>query len=288
MAGMLLIMLWHMNCYSSNMTETADTYGLVSFDTNVFKVLIVDDQVTNQMLIYRWLKKLGFQAIDIAGDGIEALEHIEYLDYDLILMDCKMPELSGYQTSRVIRELEKEAVKQVSIIAMTADMTAYNRAECILSGMDDVVYKPLQFNLLRAAIYAQLYKDQEDEFLPLPEIVKDKNNGESAPSLVDTTRIHEFTDGNKVVEGTLIRAFIEESEKSIRIMEQNCTQPHTSDWAEAVHSLKGASGNLGANGLYTLCAKAEGPFDESEITKSSLLREIKDEFSAVNDFLTSL
>jgi len=284
-----LIILWHTNCCSLGMMKATNTYELIPFNTNIFKVLIAEDQITNQMLLYKWLKKLGFQAIDIVNDGIEALEHIKNTGYDLILMDCLMPGLNGYKTTKIIRDLEKRTNWHLPIIAMTADTTDCNRTKCLQAGMDNCVYKPLQFKVLRKALYTQLYKDQEEP-LPFPEITKekDKNNGNSITPPVDTTRLYEFTDGNKVIEGTLVRAFIEESKESIKIMEKTCTQASSHDWAGAVHSLKGASGNLGANRLYTLCIRAEDPFAQDEVMKSILLREIKNELSAVNDFLKSL
>jgi signal transduction histidine kinase/CheY-like chemotaxis protein/HAMP domain-containing protein len=117
------------------------------------RILLTEDNVINQKIALRMLeKKLGYQ-IDIANNGKEALERLEGSDYNLVLMDCQMPELDGYDTTRVIRD-EKSTVRnhKIPIIAMTANAMKGDRERCLEAGMDDYVTKPIDIKELKDTI----------------------------------------------------------------------------------------------------------------------------------------
>jgi CheY-like chemotaxis protein len=107
------------------------------------------------------LEKLGYQA-DPATDGTQAVEALARTAYDIILMDCQMPEMSGYEATWQIREQEKQrtadpaTVTHVYIIAMTANTEADNRDKCRQAGMDDFIVKPVQLPELEAALHRAL------------------------------------------------------------------------------------------------------------------------------------
>jgi len=105
------------------------------------RVLLVEDNAVNQRLGFRTLEKLGCQA-DIASNGREAVEMARNSAYDLILMDCRMPEMDGYMATREIRRLEGER-SRIPIIALTAHAVKGAREECLGAGMDDFVTKPV-------------------------------------------------------------------------------------------------------------------------------------------------
>ena len=113
------------------------------------RVLVAEDNVVNQKVAARMLEKLGFRA-DVAADGREALEMWHLIPYDLIFMDCQMPEVDGYEATREIRRQEG-SLRHVVIIAMTAE--ALGRDRCIESGMDDFIPKPVRMDDLAALTY---------------------------------------------------------------------------------------------------------------------------------------
>jgi CheY-like chemotaxis protein len=96
------------------------------------------------------LEKLGLRA-DVAANGIEALEMFELLPYDVIFMDCQMPEMNGYDAATEIRRREAQD-RHVAIIAMTADIIKGSRERCIAAGMDDYISKPVNMNAIVAAL----------------------------------------------------------------------------------------------------------------------------------------
>jgi signal transduction histidine kinase/CheY-like chemotaxis protein len=116
------------------------------------KVLVVDDNYFNQQVALAMLKKQGF-TIEVANDGEEALNMVSANDYGLILMDCHMPVMDGYASTRKIRDMEQQQGKQRKvIIAMTANVQPGNYEKCIDSGMDDFIAKPITAEALNATI----------------------------------------------------------------------------------------------------------------------------------------
>ena len=114
------------------------------------RVLVADDNVVNQRLTVRMLEKMQVRA-DIASNGREAVEMFRLLPYDLILMDCQMPEMSGYEATREIRRTERPG-SHVNIVALTAEAVAGSRERCLSHGMDDFISKPIQLATLAATV----------------------------------------------------------------------------------------------------------------------------------------
>ena len=116
-------------------------------------VLLAEDNQINQMVAVQQLKKIGYADVDVASNGVEALEKWRQKRYDIILMDCQMPEMDGYEASKKIRELEKENdLGHTCIIAMTAAAMQGDREICLAAGMDDYITKPVNRDVLKATL----------------------------------------------------------------------------------------------------------------------------------------
>jgi two-component system, sensor histidine kinase and response regulator len=107
------------------------------------RVLIAEDNVVNQRVAVRMLEKLGLRP-DVAADGWEVVELFEMLEYDLILMDCQMPRMDGYEATREIRRREPLG-RHTLIVAMTAEAIDGARERCLAAGMDGYISKPICF-----------------------------------------------------------------------------------------------------------------------------------------------
>ena len=118
------------------------------------RVLLVEDNAVNQKVGAALLAKLGCRT-DIAGDGREALRMATRLPYDLILMDCQMPQMDGYEATRQLR-IHEGAARRTPIVAMTANVLTEDRERCFASGMDDFISKPVNASRLRDVLEKHL------------------------------------------------------------------------------------------------------------------------------------
>lgn len=112
-------------------------------------VLLVEDNQVNQLVASSLLRKLG-HSVDLAENGKQALEALEERNYDMVLMDCQMPVMDGYEATQKIRE--NPAWKRLPVIAVTANVMQGDREDCLASGMNDYITKPYNRNELKAAI----------------------------------------------------------------------------------------------------------------------------------------
>lgn len=131
--------------------------GLLDETVPRFRVLVAEDTAVNQRLVTHLLKKLGLET-DLAGNGLEAVDKASKQHYPLILMDCQMPELDGFEATRQIRAFQKNARsgQNSCIIALTANAVLGDREECLAAGMDDYLSKPIQFEKLKELVHKYL------------------------------------------------------------------------------------------------------------------------------------
>ena len=138
----------------SSVPEKAEAAAQMSIDLKLAhppRTLVVEDNTVNQKVAVRMLERLGLRA-DVAANGREAVEMCRLVPYELIFMDCQMPEMDGFAAAREIRLMESNAQPSATIIAMTAEAMAGTREECLAAGMDDYIAKPVKFDHLRDAV----------------------------------------------------------------------------------------------------------------------------------------
>ncbi|MCP3957476.1 MAG: response regulator [bacterium] len=116
------------------------------------RVLLADDSPINQAVTRNMLKHLGISRIDVVDDGRAAVDRASSEDYDLILMDCQMPGMDGYEATRKIRGLLGEDRRPLPIIALSGCVLEGDRERCLENGMSDFLGKPFQLAGLRACL----------------------------------------------------------------------------------------------------------------------------------------
>jgi two-component system sensor histidine kinase/response regulator len=199
------------------------------------RLLLAEDNAVNQEVALGNLRKLGYNA-DVVPNGLEVLYALETRQYDIILMDCQMPELDGYETTRQIRQRER-GPHRTRIIAMTANAMVGDREKCLACGMDDYVSKPLDRAHLRAALDRQAPRTTA----PFSEkvlrgIIDDDEPAELAP---------------------LVALFNDTAPGSITKMREALDAKNAPQLAMAAHTLKGSCASLGASTLREVCAALE-------------------------------
>ncbi len=122
------------------------------------KILLVEDNPINQMVAQKMLEKLGITS-KVANNGVEALKHLNQESFDLVLMDCQMPEMDGFDATREVRHIGIKSInqKQVPIVAMTANVMSGDRERCIKVGMNDYIGKPVQLDKLEEVLRKWLH-----------------------------------------------------------------------------------------------------------------------------------
>ena len=123
------------------------------------QILIAEDNIVNQKVALRILEKMGYKNIDIAANGLEVLNFLKKKTYNIIFMDCLMPEMDGYGASRKIRELNNSKADSV-IVAMTANAMKEDKDKCLAAGMNDYISKPVNISELKNIILKWISKKQ--------------------------------------------------------------------------------------------------------------------------------
>lgn len=134
-----------------DMISSAD----ISSSKRQLRILAAEDSKVNRMIITQLLDRKGWM-VDTVEDGKKVLEKLKTDVYDLILMDIQMPEMDGYEASKIIRDMEKDTGKHIPIIALTANATEDDKNKCIELGIDDFITKPVKSNRLYSSILNQV------------------------------------------------------------------------------------------------------------------------------------
>jgi two-component system sensor histidine kinase/response regulator len=137
------------------------------------RVLVVDDNAVNQLVASRMLERLGCR-VDIAGDGLKALEMVTAASYDIIFMDCQMPVMDGYEATAAIRHDQPPGTHHI-IVAMTAGAMQGDRERCLEAGMDDYISKPVNKSEVVAVLKRYVPARSQPGQQPAP-VTQNSNN----------------------------------------------------------------------------------------------------------------
>lgn len=234
------------------------------------KILLVEDNEINQKLTVKILSKAGFTC-DVASDGSKAVEAYKNKEYDAILMDCQMPILDGYETTKIIRSFEVENNKiPTPIIALTADVMGEVVDKCLTYGMNDYISKPISAEKLVEIIKKYLPKDfnfavKETTIASGESIVSDFAQSMGF-SIEETTE--------------LFQEAAQEMFTLIEALSQLVSQNDFELISKKAHTIKGVSRNLRIESLGDLAFNLENAAKSNDISSCEhLLNEIKHEFN---------
>jgi signal transduction histidine kinase/DNA-binding response OmpR family regulator/HPt (histidine-containing phosphotransfer) domain-containing protein/PAS domain-containing protein len=232
------------------------------------RILLAEDNATNQKLALRLLARMGYQA-DVVANGLEALQALERQVYDVVLMDVQMPEMDGLETTRHIRA-EWPPARQPQVIAMTANAMQGDREMCLAAGMDDYVSKPIRIEELVDALSKShpLVTGQEGEE-PMEKYRRERVEGEAesdapvpAPdaAVLNAAALENLL---AVVGGEfdflveLIDSFLEEAPKLLAELRQFVKEEDAAGVGRVGHSLKSNGTDFGAATFSSLCKELE-------------------------------
>ncbi|HZC02467.1 MAG TPA: response regulator, partial [Gammaproteobacteria bacterium] len=217
------------------------------------RILLVEDDRTNQLVVAGLLERLGCR-IEIAGTGQEALELIAQRSFDLILMDCYMPQLDGYEATRRIRALATDN-RRIPIIAMTAYTQIGASEACLAAGMDDYLPKPVRLDALREKLQRWLAPKQSSTPTEAAEgpIAREP----AAVAVLDRTVLTELRNNLQEAFSKVIEVFLEDMPSYQSALKTAISEGDARRLTEVAHTLKGSSKTLGANRLVAVSKQLE-------------------------------
>ena len=246
------------------------------------RILVAEDHVTNQRVILRMLSRLGYTA-DAVNNGLEAVNALTRSPYDIVLMDCQMPELDGYEATRIIRQ-GGGRFKTTPIIAVTARAMTGDREKCLASGMSDYMSKPVLVQTLASTLEKWILPDEGAGISaaePPPVAAAARNDSgaattepPSAPTgaedsssaaaplgpAIDPNAIEllgSLSADDETFVPKIIELFLDDLAERIEGLKVGAATRDGGAIKRIAHALKGSCGHFGANHLATLCRTLE-------------------------------
>jgi PAS domain S-box-containing protein len=236
-------------------------------------ILLAEDNIVNQKVAVRQLEKLGYRA-DAVANGREAIEALARISYDVVLMDCQMPEMDGYEATAEIRRSEGEA-KHTMIVAMTAHALEGDRAKCLAAGMDDYVSKPVKQEELAQVL--------ERVFAVPSEITSSTASREDELVPVDMERMNDAI-GDEWAE--ILDLYLSQMSESLEKLDMEIKAGNAHEVDLIAHNCAGTSANLGMVAVVKSLRGLETAGREERLDNaSSLLSEAKSQFDRISLFL---
>jgi CheY-like chemotaxis protein len=250
------------NRQDSNLTHLTDNTGFtdnISGARRDIHILLVEDSPINQKIVLHILqKKLGYST-DAVSDGNQALDALRNRRYDLVLMDCQMPVMDGYQATSIIRDPSSDVLdNDVRIVAITANAMKGDREKCLAAGMDDYITKPTMPTELAGIVERNLSASHATGAPPTPK----------QPDRIDQTGGSEWTDDPELAK--ILDEFVEGLPVKMTAMRQAIDNNCFDEVRRIAHQLKGTGGGYGYPAL-TESARGLENAAQAECRESTLL-----------------
>jgi PAS domain S-box-containing protein len=214
------------------------------------KILLVEDNEINTFLALKQLQRIGF-VVSAVNNGRQAVDAVTREHFDLVFMDCHMPEMDGFAATQEIRQLESGTGRHLPIVAMTADARTEDHQNCLRAGMDDYVSKPTSLDSLRAVL---------DRWLPNPDRRQSTRltAARSGPAAsLRLAKLLELFDGDREAVVTLLTAASGSIKADFARIENCVASGEFAAVVEAAHRLKGTSASIRSPQLGELSAAVE-------------------------------
>jgi len=244
---------------------TAPTSGILSIEeaeSSGRLILVADDNPTNLNVISRQLKLLGYTA-ETVNDGQEAFNALATKSYGLLLTDCHMPNMDGYQLSRAVRAKEEEAIevdpsnqikhKHLPIVAITASALQGEDQKCFDAGMDGYLTKPLELPKLKALLEQWLGETDDTD---LPETISTSPPTQTAGAVDPSVLSNMFGDDPATLR-EILQEFVDPAKNIVADIKNGFEARNAGGIGAAAHKMKSAARSVGANDLADLCAELE-------------------------------
>jgi hypothetical protein len=225
------------------------------------RILLAEDNIVNQKVALKQLNSLGYDA-DVAANGAEVLQLLKKIPYDLILMDCQMPILDGFETTREIcswQDCAFASARRPAIVAMTANAMKEDQQKCLDAGMDDYLAKPVSKAKLAAMLerWSSAILMEKEETI-LSETQKVSTTGTNSINLqIEWEQLQQFSEGDTEFELELLQMFVEDTQVHLAAIKAAIATNDFRQVEHKAHQIKGASANVGATTMRLDAEKLE-------------------------------
>ena len=220
------------------------------------RILVAEDDPTNRLVALAQLAKLGFKA-DAAETGVEAIRALGAGEYDLILMDCEMPGMDGYEATRLIRASGK---LDIPIVALTANVMGDHRDRCIREGMDDFLAKPVEVGQLQKVLLKWLSASGAREAIQAPTGAAPAATcaaSEEAAPIFDEGNLLNRLMNDRELAGTILRGFLQDCPLQLALLSARLSEADAPGTRGQAHKIKGAAASVAAGVLRSLALEME-------------------------------
>jgi len=249
------------------------------------RVLLAEDNEVNQKVAVRMLERLGYR-VDVAEDGLEALDAMSRHEYVAVLMDVQMPNMNGYETTVEIRRGESErGGRHTPIIAMTANAMQGDREKALEAGMDDYVPKPVKPKQLSEVLGRWISPTEGSE--PEAPVAGSGNVQDTSIdySVIESLRELQQDDEPDLL-AELTELFLDDTDNRLVALRAAIETGDAESVERTAHSLKGSSGNMGALKMSEICKELENAGTSEDLSGSSeMLEQLVEEFERVREAL---
>jgi two-component system, sensor histidine kinase and response regulator len=241
-------------------------------------LLVVDDNPVNQRVAVRMLETMGHR-VDVAGNGLEAVDAAAHAPYAAILMDCQMPEMDGFEATMEIRRLEP-AGRHIPIIAVTAGAMAGDEEKCLAAGMDAYIPKPIKAEELAGLLTL---------WIPSQASAGQTETGrDRQPTILDAPTLEQIRELGTAEFEKVVRLFLKDGASRVAATYEAASRGDTHAIAELAHNLKGSAATLGALALAESFAQLEALAASEDLAAAKrLLDAVGSEFDRVGTSLRS-
>src|ERR1017187_242983 len=216
-------------------------------------ILLAEDHPVNQLVLTAMLGRLGLAA-QAVSDGAQAIQALQSKKYDLVLMDCQMPEVDGYEATRRIRNPATGALNpRVPIVAVTANAMPGDREKCLRHGMDDYLSKPIEPEAVLQVLARWL--GQPKAMVKAPPAKKALSPPRD--NVFDRTGLVKRLGGNRGLADRLVQEFLADTPSQLCILRRHLEESDAPSARRQAHKLKGAAANLSADTLRAVAFQAE-------------------------------
>jgi CheY-like chemotaxis protein/HPt (histidine-containing phosphotransfer) domain-containing protein len=246
------------------------------------RILLAEDISSNREVALGFLTKLGYHS-DLVNNGAEALAAVQSVPYDLLLMDCEMPEMDGYEASRRIRKQETSAGKaRIPIVALTAHAISGDKAKCVEAGMDDYLSKPIQLQAL-AEMLAKFFPPSAP---PGERKVLGNPRPEPAHGVFDEKELLGRLIGNRSLAGKVVAKFLQDAPALLHQLRERLEAGDAAETRRRAHGLKGAASTVSAGDFRDVALSIEDAALVGDLASAShLLPRLDKEFEQLRTFL---